>query len=141
MLALHDMELWRVSIIAVIMIAVALAGLLVSRLRNTLPAKLRWWFPLALIPLVVLFLQLPISLPVWNLLPKLRFLQFPWRWLVVLEAPMAIFLRLRRSGRVAALACALPWRPFAQWFFVASRSWPRADSSFRFATTKITSLQ
>jgi hypothetical protein len=46
---------------------------------------------LALVPVVVLFLQLPISLPVWNLLPKLRFLQFPWRWLVALEAPMAIF--------------------------------------------------
>jgi hypothetical protein len=50
-----------------------------------------WWIPLALIPFAVLFLQLPISLPVWNLLPKLRFLQFPWRWLVVLEAPMAVF--------------------------------------------------
>jgi hypothetical protein len=85
-------ELQRISIIAVVMIALALAGLLVSRLRNTLPAKLCWWFPLALIPLAVLFLQLHISLPVWNLLPKLRFLQFPWRWLVVLEAPMAIFI-------------------------------------------------
>jgi hypothetical protein len=54
-------------------------------------AARRWWIPLALIPLAVLFLQLPLSLPVWNMLPKLRFLQFPWRWLVVLEAPMAIF--------------------------------------------------
>jgi hypothetical protein len=113
LLALHDQELWRVSIIAVIMLALALAGLLVSRLRNTLPAKLCWWFPLALIPQVVLFLQLHISLPVWNLLPKLRFLQFPWRWLVVLEAPMAIFLAsavwpARRWRRVAvAAACAL----------------------------------
>jgi hypothetical protein len=105
-LALHDQELWRVSIIAVVMIVLALAGLLVSRLRNTLPAKLCWWFPLALIPQVVLFLQLHISLPVWNLLPKLLFLQFPWRWLVVLEAPMAIFIAsavwpARRWRRVA----------------------------------------
>ena len=36
-------------------------------------------------------MQFPISEFVWNLLPKLRFLQFPWRWLVVLQAPMAIF--------------------------------------------------
>jgi len=105
-LALHDQELWRVSIIAVSMIALALAGLLVSRLRKTLPAKLCWWFPLALIPLIILFLQLNISLPVWNLLPKLRFLQFPWRWLVVLEAPMAIFVAsaiwpVRRWSRIA----------------------------------------
>jgi len=115
LLELHDVELRRVSIIAVAMIAIALAGLLVSRLRNTLPAKLCWWFPLALIPQVVLFLEIHISLPVWNLLPKLRFLQFPWRWLVVLEAPMAIFFAsavwpsqsARRWRRVAvAAACA-----------------------------------
>ena len=110
-LALHDQGLWRVSIIAVVMLAMALGGLLVSRLRNTLPAKLCWWFPLALIPQVVLFLQLDISLPVWNLLPKLRFLQFPWRWLVVLEAPMAIFFAsavwpVRRRWRfVVAAVC------------------------------------
>jgi hypothetical protein len=40
---------------------------------------------------VVLFLQFPVSLPVWNLLPKLRFLQYPWRWTLVVEAPMALF--------------------------------------------------
>jgi hypothetical protein len=51
----------------------------------------RWWIPLALIPPVVLILLLPVSLPVWNLLPKLRLLQFPWRWLLVVEAPMGIF--------------------------------------------------
>ena len=72
-----------------------LGGLAIAWRRKALPAihteGRRWWIPLALIPLAVLFLQLPISLPIWNLLPKLRFLQFPWRWLAVLEAPMAIF--------------------------------------------------
>jgi hypothetical protein len=57
-----------------------------------LPGDRRWWIPLALIPVAVLLLQLPISLFMWNALPKLRFLQFPWRWLVVLEAPMGIFV-------------------------------------------------
>jgi hypothetical protein len=91
LLQLHDLELLRVSIIAAAMIAIALASLLVSWLRKTLLAQRRWWIPLALIPLAVLLLQFPVSLPLWNLLPKLRFLQFPWRWLVVLEAPVAIF--------------------------------------------------
>jgi hypothetical protein len=40
----------------------------------------------------VLFLLLPVSLPVWNLLPKMLFLQFPWRWLVALEAPLGVFV-------------------------------------------------
>jgi hypothetical protein len=101
-LGLHDIELSRASLIAVAMVAVALAGLAVAWRRKTLPANRRWWIPLALIPLTVLFLQLPISLTVWNLLPKMRFLQFPWRWLVVLEAPMAIFFAAAVSPRACA---------------------------------------
>jgi hypothetical protein len=102
LLELHDEELRRVSVIAAVMIALALAGILVDWLRNhgnmesqspEIPSMARrLWIPLALIPVVILLLQLPVSLPVWNLLPKLRLLQFPWRWLVVLEGPMAIFV-------------------------------------------------
>ena len=91
-LAYHDQVLHTVSMIAVVMIALALGGLLVCWLRGRLPGERRWWIPLALIPVAVLLLQFPFSRPLWNLLPELRFLQFPWRWLVVLEAPMAIFL-------------------------------------------------
>jgi hypothetical protein len=109
-LGFHDFVLHQASVIAVMMLAVALGGLVVSRMRKSLNAERRWWLPLALIPLAVLLLQLPISLPVWNLLPKLRFLQFPWRWLVALEAPMAIFFAsavwpaasARRWSRAAA---------------------------------------
>lgn len=90
-LELHDVELLRVSIIAVIMLGIAILGLFLTWRREKLPADRALWIPLALIPVVILFLQLPISMPVWNALPKLRFLQFPWRWLVALEAPMAIF--------------------------------------------------
>ena len=98
----HDVVLHTVSTIAVIMIAMAVIGLIVSWRRGTMVGRLRWWIPLALIPFVVLFLQLPISLPVWNLLPRLRFLQFPWRWLVVVEAPMAIFLAAAVWPRASA---------------------------------------
>jgi hypothetical protein len=111
----HDFVLHQASILAVAMVAVAVGGLLVSWRRKSLKAERRWWIPLALIPFAVLVLQFPISLPAWNLLLKLRFLQFPWRWLVALEAPMAIFFAsavwptasARRWSRVAvAAACA-----------------------------------
>jgi len=113
----HDVELRRVSIVAVAMIALALGGVLVSWLRRrrladepsgpeaSLFRRNDFWIPLALIPAGILLLQLPISLPVWNLLPKLRLLQFPWRWLVALEAPMAIF----------AAAAIWPGRSIRRW--------------------------
>ena len=91
-LALHDQVLRTASTIAVIMIALASAGLFVSKLRGRLPQRRAWWIPLALIPFAILLLQFPFSRPLWNLLPDLRFLQFPWRWLLVVEAPMAVFV-------------------------------------------------
>jgi hypothetical protein len=87
-LAYHDDVLHSASVIAVSMLAVAFAGIFIAWRRGTFPRR---WLPVALIPPAILFLLLPISLPLWNLLPKLSFLQFPWRWLVALEAPMAIF--------------------------------------------------
>ena len=108
-LELHDVELWRVSFIAVIMIGLALLSVFLAWRRRRLPQRNSWWIPLALIPVAVLLLQLPFSLPLWNALPKLRFLQFPWRWLVVLEAPLGIFFAaavwpVRRWLRIAVIA-------------------------------------
>ena len=108
-LALHDVVLHQASILAVAMIAVALMGLLGSWLRGRLPGRPGWWVPIALIPVAVFLLQFPVSLPLWNLLPKLRFLQFPWRWLVVVEAPMAIFF----ASAVWPANSGRPWRRFA----------------------------
>ncbi len=107
-LELHDVELWRVSAIAVAMIGLALICVFIAWRRGLLRRR-SWWIPLALIPVAVLLLQLPISLPIWNTLPKLRFLQFPWRWLVVLEAPLGIFFAAaiwpaRRWLRVTVIA-------------------------------------
>ena len=107
-LELHDVELWRVSTIAVAMIGLALICIFVAWRRGLFRQR-SWWVPLALIPVAVLLLQLPVSLPIWNIVPKLRFLQFPWRWLVVLEAPLGIFFAAavwptRRWLRAAVIA-------------------------------------
>jgi hypothetical protein len=113
-LALHDQVLRQVSWIAVSMVAVAIVGAIVSWRRATLPAQKttgsrRWWIPLAAIPAVILFLIFPISRPLWHALPEMAFLQYPWRWLEALEAPMAIFFAAAvwpagRKGRVMVAA-------------------------------------
>ena len=95
LLALHDVVLHTVSVIAISMIAVAVAGLVLCWRRGTLPAQRSTngpiWIPLAAILLVVFVLLFPVSRPIWNLLPEWRYLQYPWRWLEAVESPMAIF--------------------------------------------------
>jgi len=112
-LDLHDAVLLLVSIIASTMIAVALAGIAIAWRRGRLKGGRDWWIILGILPAAILFLQFPISHFVWNALPKLRFLQFPWRWMVALEAPMGIFLAAaiwpaRRGMQFAlAIVCAM----------------------------------
>jgi hypothetical protein len=113
-LAPFGMVLHRASMLAVSMIAIAMLGatIFLFRARYSIQFKLArsWWLILALLPLGVLFLQFPISLPVWNLLPKLRFLQYPWRLVLVLEAPMAIFFAAAIWPGTSAVRSARRWR-------------------------------
>lgn len=107
----HDVELLKVSILGTILLGATLAGIAVSWRRGTMPGGRAWRWALVLVPAGVLVLMLPISLPLWNVLPKMRFLQFPWRWLVVLEAPMgiwvasAVWMRGRVRQRVVLALC------------------------------------
>ena len=90
-LELHDEVLLYASTLFAVTAAAALIGLAICLRRKSLPQQSRsWWLPLALLIPILLFLQFPISTPIWNL-PKLEFLQFPWRWLMVLATPYAIF--------------------------------------------------
>jgi 6-pyruvoyl-tetrahydropterin synthase-like protein len=65
-------------------------------------------------------LMLSISNPVWNILPKLRFMQFPWRWLLCLGIPFTLLTALgvrRWTSRLAlylAMLCVLAfvWHHF-----------------------------
>jgi len=118
-LALHDAINHQASWIALSMIALAIATLVICWRHGSLPVQQSsgsrtWWMPLAAIPVVVLFLSFPISRPVWHLLPEMPFLQYPWRWLEAVEAPMAIFLvaavwPAARRARIAVLATCGLW--------------------------------
>ncbi len=116
-LAQHDVVLRQVSWIAVSMVAVAVGCLIIAWRRGTLPVQKTsssrlWWIPLAAIPIVTLFFMFPISRPLWHLLPQMPFLQYPWRWLEAVEAPMAILFAAAvwprgSRGRMAIVsACA-----------------------------------
>ena len=79
----------RVSRVAVGMIVTTLiAGLIF--VRSAAPRVLRW--VLIATAVCATFVMLPQSLFLWRHLPKLWFMQFPWRWLDALAVPLAFFI-------------------------------------------------
>ena len=94
-----------VETIIITMAAMAVAG----RVRREHP---RLWWVLAALAAASTVLMLPLTTPVWARLPELRYVQFPWRWLLVLGVPFAFCLaaamgRLHNPSKRAAWAVAL----------------------------------
>ena len=74
------------------------------------------WSASLVITVTATFLMLPISNIFWSILPKLRFVQFPWRWMSILAIPFACFAAAtiakktalaHRAAVIAALAAIL----------------------------------
>ncbi len=103
--AFHDQVLRTASWIAVVLLAATvIAAVLSYRARRRGPL----WRPLAVLGGVIACLLLPFSDVVWRHTPELAFLQFPWRWLLVLSLIVAALtgLAVRSNGvtRSAVLA-------------------------------------
>src|SRR5215469_6338045 len=47
------------------------------------------WWPLVIWSIAISVLMFRFTLPLWQYLPQLRFLQFPWRWLLCLNVALA----------------------------------------------------
>ena len=63
------------------------------------------WNSLGIWAAVCTALMLSLSNPLWNVLPKLRFMQFPWRWLLCVGLPFTLLtaMGVRRWVSRAAL--------------------------------------
>jgi len=107
----HTLFNWIASGIAVLLIVLAgLAAVAVHRTRREDQEAFanRAWQALLFLAGLATLLMLHLSNIFWELLPKLRFVQFPWRWMGVLAVPFAVFLggamARRRWGWVWAVA-------------------------------------
>jgi hypothetical protein len=84
----HDTVLHTASVIACILLALALASILLW--RDALRSRPLLWLA-SFVPLILLFL-VPISAPLWRRTPQLAYVQFPWRWLLVLAPVVMLFV-------------------------------------------------
>jgi hypothetical protein len=100
--AVHDAFNHLVSWVALAEILLTFAAAWAAgswRKRNREP-----WYPLVAWAAGCGLLMLSISNPLWNILPKLQFMQFPWRWLLCLGIPFSLLTALgvrRWISRVA----------------------------------------
>jgi hypothetical protein len=119
---------WKVSGVALgMMLLGGVAAVFSARCRREY--SLLWWMMLALTAASII-LTLPASVWLWRYLPKLQYVQFPWRWLVPLAIPYSFFLAsaIGRSRR--------PWISYvalgvviaaAATAFVSDAWWDSAD--------------
>jgi len=80
---------WKISTVAVVLIL--LTGIALVLGRNLRHERRAIWWMLAAVSVASIFLMLPLSTFAWRYLPELRYLQFPWRWLLVLGFGFGVF--------------------------------------------------
>ena len=80
----------RISPLAVLVILTAITSAIAARrTRGRLPTV---WWSLTVLCALSAFLMFRVSSPLWRILPELRFLQFPWRWMFPLCAAAVLLL-------------------------------------------------
>ncbi len=126
-LELHDEVLLYASILLSVTVLAAIAGFFVARRRGRFTSSSRYiWISLIALSVLLVLMQFPVSTPLWHALPKLEFLQFPWRWLIVLDIPYCLFVgaaiplaspRIRLRSTLVCLAALLALSAVSTLFF------------------------
>jgi hypothetical protein len=87
---------------AIAVVEIVAAGYAILRSKHERKTQPEFWRSLTLLAAVSAFLMFPVSVLAWRFLPKLDFVQFPWRWLSVLNVALAMLVPLaaRRVNRL-----------------------------------------
>ncbi len=99
----HTFFNYVASSIAVATIAFTGLAALAARRENeqpsVSPAQPKIWSAFLLLAAIATALMLRFTSVLWQLFPKLRFVQFPWRWTSILTIPFVYFLAAAVSRR------------------------------------------
>ena len=124
----HTFFNWIASTIAMAMIVIAGLAALAARRGDALGGagaeQARVWRTLLLVGAVATALMLRPSLFLWQILPKLRFVQFPWRWMSILAVVCSCFLAAaveRRRGWMWFVLVAILSFPLG--YFLTQNTW------------------
>ncbi len=103
----HTWFNWIASSCALILILLLGFSTLLSRRlarsRETTGVSRSMWTGLLVVGTAAAMLMMRFTIPLWNHLPKLRFVQFPWRWMSIVALIFACFAAAvceRRKGWV-----------------------------------------
>jgi hypothetical protein len=125
----HTWFNWIASICALSLILLfGLAALLSRRLARSGPASSQSrpaFVALLIAGTAATALTFRWTLPLWSYLPKLRFVQFPWRWMSILALVCACFVAAvgeRRRGWIWIALVLVMTVPLA-WFLVSNTWW------------------
>jgi hypothetical protein len=100
--------------------------------------KALWDRALLLLGSVATVMMLRLTAPLWNLLPEMRFVQFPWRWMSILAVVCSCFLAAavqRRRGWLWFVLVAILSFPLG-YFLTQNTWWDPDEMSTQLAATK-----
>ena len=95
----HNLFNWIASSVAMLLIVMtgiagiaAYRGLKKEEEREEREERERLWHVMLLLSVAATILMVRPSSILWELLPKLRFVQFPWRWMAILAVPYSYYI-------------------------------------------------
>ena len=131
----HNLFNWIASSVAALLIVMTGIAALVAH-RNTEnegdhEAEQKLWRAMLLLSAAATILMLRPSSIFWALLPKLRFVQFPWRWMAIVAVPYACFgaaaMARRRGPWVGSAIAAAVLAAGGTATFLVHRAWWDTD--------------
>ena len=128
----HDAFNRIASSVAVLLIVMTVFACFLAYREAAERDRRKLWAALLLVAAAASLMMVRVTSILWMVLPKLRFVQFPWRWMSVLAVPWVVFLAavvIRRKLAWAGVAVVLALLSGTGAYLVKHTWWDTEDIS------------